>query len=183
MKKILLSILAIALTVGTVSASAYALFTTTETVSGITITSGNADLVIYDGGTTTEISGFVGSLNGKLANLYPKFKDYTNVDFKNTSTSNIGLNLKMQLTNAGGNWNELKDKVYIAISPKGVEPTNWYTLAQWNANPISFGGILAHDDTADSYRFSIAVADNAGNEIAGKSISNVTFVITGTQAE
>jgi inosine-uridine nucleoside N-ribohydrolase len=46
MKKILLSILAIALTVGTVSASAYALFTDTANISGITITSGNADLQV-----------------------------------------------------------------------------------------------------------------------------------------
>ncbi len=182
MKKILLSILAIALTVGTVSASAYALFTTTETVSGITITSGNADLVIYDGGTTNEISGFISTLNGKLANLYPKFRDYTNVDFKNTSSSKIGLKLKMQLTNAGGNWGELKDKVYIAVTPVGVAPAggDWRTLASWNAGPVEFGNIIAQGATG-SYRVSIAVDDNAGNEISGKTLSNVTFVVTGTQ--
>jgi len=46
MKKIFMSILAIALTIGAVSGTAYALFSDTTSISGITITSGNADLQV-----------------------------------------------------------------------------------------------------------------------------------------
>lgn len=186
MKKIVISILAIVLTVGVVSSSAYALFSSNVNVSGITFSTGNADLVLYDGGTDMLISDFIPSLNGsnKLKSLYPGFRDYTNVDFYNNSASDIGLNLKMRLTSADGSWGDLNNKIYVAITPKGVEPTgaDWHTLSAWNAAPISFGTVLDHDGLRDSYRVSFAVDDNAGNEIAGKSMPNVTFVVTGTQA-
>ena len=163
MKKILLSVLGIVLAVGVVSGAAYALFSTTATVSGITISSGNAGLAIYDGGTWTPINEFVVSLNNKLVNLYPGFTDYTNVDFYNNSNSNIGLDLKMQLTHADGDWSDLSNKIYIAVTLQGGDPAgSWYTLAQWNANPISFGTTL-NAGAKVTYKVSFLVDGNAGN--------------------
>lgn len=186
MNKIILSVFAIALTIGVVSGTAYALFSDTVQVVGITMSSGNADLEIYDGGTSNPIANWVSLLNtsGKLQNLYPGWKDYTEMDFENKSASAIGLNLKMQLTNANGDWNTLKDKIWIAISDTGDSqnfPTSgWKTLEQWNASPVSFGSTLAHTDKK-TYKLFLKILDSVGNEIAGKSLSNVTIVFTGTQ--
>jgi len=185
MKKILLSFMTIALTIGVVSASAYAPFSTTVQVSGIIFTAGNADLLVTDSGVPeflVSYSTYSNEMNKKLSALYPGFEDYTLVDFTNTSASEIGLNLKMQLTSAGGNWDELKDKIYMAITPQGTLPAGyWKTLATWNATPNAFGSVLEHNGTKVTYRVSFYVDVNAGNSISGKSLSPVTFVITGTQ--
>ena len=187
MNKIILSILAIALTVGVVSGTAYALFFDTVNVAGITMSSGNADLEVYDGGTSILIADWVSALNtsGKLQNLYPGWKDYTVMDFENKSLSTIGLNLKAQLTSASGDWNTLKDKIWIAISNTGDSqnfPTSgWHTLAEWNTAPISFGTTLARG-AKTPYKVFIQILDSVGNEIAQKSLSNVTIVFSGTQA-
>ncbi|MDD2482783.1 MAG: hypothetical protein PHE32_03845 [Candidatus Shapirobacteria bacterium] len=190
MKKIFMSILAIALTIGAVSGTAYALFSDTVDVAGITMTSGNANLEIYDSGTnqTKKIATWITeSLNpsGKLSNLYPGFKDYTKMDFKNESASAIGLDLKAQLTSAGGDWGYLKDKIYMTIKDTytiGSFPTEgWYTLEQLNSSPRAFGITLAHKEVKTYYVF-VKILDSVGNEIAGKSLSNVSFVFTGTQA-
>jgi hypothetical protein len=187
MKKILISMLAIAITIGAVTSSAYALFSDTVKVAGVTITSGNADLELYDGGTDIKLQSFVSALNtsGALKNLYPGFKDYTEIDFENKSTADINLNLKGQLTAASGDWGYLKDKIWIAVSKDGDEnhfPTSgWKTLAEWNTQPISFGTALGK--TREKYNFFIVVSESAGNEIASKGIYNVTFEFTGTQKQ
>jgi len=46
LKKIIFSFLAIALTIGVVSGTAYALFFDTATVAGISVTAGSADIKI-----------------------------------------------------------------------------------------------------------------------------------------
>lgn len=179
--------MAIAMSIGITATAAYALFSDTVQVSGITFTAGNADLLVTDYGVpslSVSSSDYSNAMNAKLSKLYPGFRDYTLVDFENTSTSNIGLNLKMQLTNAGGNWGDLKDVLYMAITPKDILPTggDWKTLATWYANPITFSTeVLAHDGAKDTYRVSFAVDDNANNSISGKSLNPVTFVFTGTQ--
>ena len=186
MNKIILSVLAIALTVGVVSGTAYALFSDTVNVAGITMSSGNADLEVYDGGTLTPIATWVSSLNssGKLQKLYPGWKDYTVMDFENKSLSVIGLNLKAQLTSAGGDWGALKDKIWVAVSDTGngqnFPTSGWHTLAEWNAAPISFGTILASGEKKP-YKVFLQILGSVGNEIADKSLSNVTIVFTGTQ--
>jgi hypothetical protein len=185
MKKIILSVLAIVLTVGVVSGAAYALFSSTVTVSGITFFTGYAGLKVTDSQSTVLVSdsAYSAAMTAKLGNLYPGFQDYTNVDFLNNSSSNIGLNLSMQLTSAGGNWGELSNMLYIAVTPQGTAPTgsDWHTLAAWNAAPINFGTTLAHNATS-SYRISFAVDSTADSSIANMQLTGVTFVLTGTQA-
>lgn len=188
MKKIFMSILAIALTIGAVSGTAYALFSDTASVAGISISSGNANLEIYDGGTTTPIANLISALNGALKNLYPGFTDYTTIKLANESTSNIGLDLKVQLTNVGGDWSSLYNQVQLAIVPKGEhnnvnppEDAHFADLNHWSDAARAFGTTVDYNTFAE-YNVFIKVKSAAGNEIAQKALSG-NLVFTGTQAK
>jgi hypothetical protein len=186
MKKIILSILAIALTVGAVSGTAYALFSSTIQAQGITMTSGNANLQVADNGTNTLISDwhFSDFLSSRLTNLYPGKLDYTELNFTDQSASAIDLNLAVQLTSVGGDWGILYNKIEMAISDTGdsfTPPTSgWATLDYWYNEPRSFGSTLVKG-TPKQYKVFIRVKNDAGNEIAGKYLNNVTLTFTGTQ--
>lgn len=188
MKKIIMSVLAIALAVGVVSSAAYALFTDTVNVAGITMTSGNANLVIMDKDTNTFVSesSYSGALSSKLQNLYPGKVDYATMTFTNSSNSNIGLNLTAQLTNS--NWTSLGEQVQMTIVDNSFNSLNvpnsgWHTLNEWRANPIAFGATLTHSTSVD-YKVFIKFVDGTSavnNAVAGNSLGgNLTF--TGTQA-
>lgn len=183
MKKIITSLMAVVLTVGLVAGSAYALFSDTVKVSGLTFSTGNADLVVYDGGTTIPIQDFVPTLNSALKNLYPGWHDYTVMDFKNNSSSNISLSLKGKITAHGGNWDELKDVIQVALSSTGTydnpPTTGWLTLAQWESAARPFGNDLAKTEKTP-YKFFVRVPSVADNTIAGKSVT-INFEFTGTQ--
>jgi len=190
MKKILLSILAIALTVGTVSASAYALFSDTASVAGMAFTSGNADVQVAldkSGGATYETNfgetaRFTTALNSKLfGNMYPGFQEWGYFRLKNNSKSKIALGLTGQLRDGvSGNWAELKDKIQIKITTAdGSYLTNWYTLNEWNSAPRSLGTLPEGNDPL-TYQIHVKMLD-AGNDFAGKTLSGVQFDIVGTQ--
>lgn len=186
MKKILLSILAIALTVGTVSASAYALFSDTVNVAGITISSGDANLKLYDGaGTTREITS--GANTGlKFEGLYPGFRDYGSFTFQNASLSPIKIALTGRLTNANGNWDELKNNIYVAVGEGTKENmtanyTGWVSLNSWNASVRSLNVPSLAKDEVKTYNLYVYIPADVGNGIAGKSLTNVAFEIYGTQ--
>ncbi len=188
MKKILLSILAIALTVGTVSASAYALFSDTVNVSGITMTTGNANLGVYDhDNARTEGSKYISVsdpaigafFSQKLAAIYPGFDDVTQLWFRNESSSAIDLDLKMNLINPAGNWTELSNEVLVGISEAGGTPTTWYTLDDLKNGFVTFGTPLKKTD--DYVRYDLHVKlNNIGNTKANMGLyGNIVF--TGTQ--
>jgi len=182
MKKISLSIFAIVLTIGLVASTAYALFSDTVQVSGITISSGNADLMIYAYGTTDPIEGSLSLVT--LPPLYPGYTENFKLDFKNNSTSSINLNLTAKLTHAEGDWNSLKDKIMLAYSDTGTgdEPTSaWRTLDFWYTNGITIGTPLTKLEGIKTYKFFVKVLD-FNNTFANKILSNMSFEITGTQA-
>jgi predicted ribosomally synthesized peptide with SipW-like signal peptide len=189
MKKILLSVLAIALTVGVVSGTAYALFTDTASVNGITFTSGNADLrVALDNANSGpfgtpfgESQTFSNALNSYLFGyMYPGYENWGYFRLDNNSASAIPLTLTGQLKNGvSGNWVELKDKIQVKMTKgDGNYLTEWYTLDQWNSAPRSLGS-LDIDETL-TYRIYVRVLA-AGNEIANKTLSSVQFDFVGTQ--
>jgi hypothetical protein len=189
MKKILISMLAIAITIGAVTSSAYALFSDTVKVAGVTITSGNADLKITDVGTDTLVSSwqYANGLSSDLSNLYPGKVDGTWMKFTNQSKSEINLDLSAQITTYGGNWNDLYNKIQLAILDKthsinSNPPTEseWHDLSYWYASPRSFGSVL-NSGKDEEYRLFMRVKGIAGNEIAGKYLNNLTLTFTGTQ--
>lgn len=206
MKKILFSILAIALTVGLVSGTAYALFTDTVNVAGVTMTTGNADLEAYDreGQTYRSVTGedIRTYFNSKLTNLYPNFKDYTELWVKNNSLSKIALNPTLQITTTGGYWNELSNQIFMAVinddgdlfEGDAVYATaEWHPLSWWkdgerqlpggviyrSIDSATEGGARAPDYRGYKILFKGANFDNTLKSIT---MSGLTFTLNGTQS-
>jgi len=192
MKKIYLSIMAIVLTVGLVSGATYALFSDTVTISGLTVTAGNADLQINLTTNNTN-EGFVNNWSTPLSynDLYPGFEGNGDFWLRNISDSNISLRPVARLTSAGGDWTALKDKIQLRVTDltNGSYSWGWQTLAWWNSEARTLtdtNGILAEAldlNTAFSHDFKIEVKvlESAGNEIADKNLTNITFEIVATQ--
>ncbi|OGL56069.1 hypothetical protein A2574_02190 [Candidatus Shapirobacteria bacterium RIFOXYD1_FULL_38_32] len=182
MKKIIFSFLAIALTIGVVSGTAYALFFDTATVAGISVTAGSADIKISgDGETYVDNAPNIGV---NITDIFPGYQMNDNFFIQNVSASIIGLDITGQLTSAGGDWAALSPKLWLKIDD-ATDPTfttGWLTLAQWNNAAINLpSNPLAHN-TSREYIANFQVDPAATSaEIAGKSLTNITFVLTGTQ--
>lgn len=193
MKKILLGIVGVIMTVGLVSGAAYALFSDTVEVKGISIASGNADLQMKVG-NSYEDSVDLTAFSSWTSGLYPGKADWGSFVLRNNSTSDIGLKLSMKLTAADGNWNSnnLKKVVEFYIADDSSKPshayTSWYTLEEWNAADRPFNVTLAQNEEKTFriyYRVRTTYKDSGnpvGNEVAGKSVTGIKFLITGTQA-
>jgi len=188
MNKIITGLLGLVMVAAVVGGTAYALFSSTATVSGINISAGSAGIEVgsNNGNTTTN---FNAGLN--LSNLYPGYQNTTTFVVKNTSTANIALAVKAQLT-AAGNWDQLADAVEVAVDADAGS-TGWQTLRTWNAAPINFPGLTVAQNGFKTYTVYVRVPLNysagtplagnpVGNEISGQSLNNVTFTLTGTQS-
>lgn len=193
MKKILGSLIAIVLTIGLVGTAAYALFSDTVTVSGLTITTGTADLEIsFNGNDNAFYEESHNFENLVLAdNVYPGYTNSATFYLRNVSTSDISLRPSTRLTAATGDWGALSNVVQIRVTD--VTDSNyswgWQTLAWWNAvdrTITNTAGVNYEADptgtaNAHEYQIEIRVPTTAGNEISGLSLTDITFVITGTQ--
>lgn len=194
MKKIYLSILSIVATIGIVSGAAYALFTDTVTVSGLTVSTGNADLQINveNSNAYTNYKDSIDLATYGLNNLFPGAKGDELFYLRNISNGAFYLRPSVRLTAAGGDWNALKDIIEINITD--TDDSNyswgWRTLAWWNSEDRTISntpGIAPESnptvDPENSHRYKVEVRipSSADNTISGKTLSNVTFVITGTQ--
>lgn len=186
MKKIIGSLVALVVTVGVVATAAYALFSDTVTVSGLTITTGNADLQIsFNNSTWEEDHDF--TTEGILADaVYPGYESPT-VPFwlRNNSLSDIDLGVFSKLVdwtvNASGDWSALRGVVEVRVRNTTVGAgTGWQTLQAWNATGFTLPGVLSPDEV-NAYEIQLRVSSAAGNEISERGLTNVTFDITGTQ--
>lgn len=192
MKKIYLSILSIVATVGIVSGAAYALFSDTVTVSGLTVSTGNADLQINvmdtnlpdyykDSISSSDLGGFT------IPSLYPGFRNDEKFWLRNNSTTGFYLRPSVKLTSPGGNWDALKDVIEIKITDI-TDPAKysweWRPLSWWNSEDRTISntpGLANGNDNAHQYQIEVRIPSSADNTIKNKNLSNVTFVITGTQ--
>jgi len=192
MKKIFISILALVLTVGAVSGAAYAFFSDKVTVSGITLSTGDAHLKIKPSNAGDDSFGNNLDLLGSIVDeeIYPGYGMDNSVfaafSLKNKSDADIALSVTGQLTSAtedpAGSWNLLKDVVQVAVNTSDdLLSSGWYSLADWNTGAIAFPGpVLDQDDTQD-YKVYLRVLITAGNEIALTGLNNITFDLVGTQ--
>lgn len=189
MKKILTGILGIILVISVVSASAYAVFSSQATLTGLTVASGNANITIGDGTGPNGVKTL--PLNSAtLPKLYPGivFTLPVNIHFHNESTADIDLKVKGQITawSAPGAWNELADNVLVDV--KNVTDNSGYvtyTLRQWHdapralpGNPLPYGD-WAHNNKA--YEIRLRVPSNVGNEMANQVLNNIKMTVTGEQ--
>ncbi len=190
MRKILSGMLGLIMTTAVVGGVAYAAFSTTATVEGISISAGNAALEIFDSGHVSKAADWVTGLN--LQNVYPGFQQSTTFSLKNNSTSAISLAITGQLT-AAANWPNLNEAVEVAVNDStNTTGTGWITLKQWNAAPVTFPGAAIAPNTETTYNVFVRVptvysagtalaGQPVGNEINGLSLNNIVFTLTGTQ--
>jgi len=200
MKKIIISVLAIVLTMGAVTGTAYALFSDTATIQGVTINSGNAalrfdvapTLPAVDGGPTLNLSGF------PLSGLYPGFSQSGALWLMNLSQSNIALRVTGKLTSAA-TWDPtLANAIWVNVVDRngyGVGPgyvvtgsttaheTGWQSLTTWNTTDIAFPSIIPRTMPSGHYGYDVYVKvdPSADNTIANKTLGGVVFTLTGTQ--
>jgi len=183
MKKIIFSLLSLILVVGIVSASAYALFSSTATVSGLTFSTGNADLLISSIGTTWANTL---TLNPAYTNMTANFTNSQEFHLKNNSLSNIGLKVSAKLSesapvNSPAAWTAIGGKINIAFEKyNGTDWTNLVsgTLSQWKDTGFDLETLALN--TSQKYR--ITVTTNAlGDADAGQTLSNLSLSFLGTQ--
>jgi len=185
MKKIITSLMAVVLTVGLVAGSAYALFSNNVDVGGLTITTGNADLKIWNNGSWQD--GFNPS-DFVFKDLYPGVTKKVAFSLKNSSLSAISLKLAGKISSVGSqspadSWEKLKDHVFVQITDQanGNNLTGgWRTIKDWNAGVVAIGDSLSQNQSK-WYNFELKVDSGAGNEISGRSLTYMTFQFTGTQ--
>ena len=180
MRKIITGFLGIMLVVGLVSGTAFAVYSDTVPVNGISITAGDGNLQIWDG-----VSTYVENLNlaFSVTNAFPGYSTSKVINLRNSSTSNIGLDLTGQLTTASGDWGDLKDKVFLEIQ-ENSNPANTTTaksLSDWNAGAVGLLPNLLSQGANRDYKLIFSVSLSAGNEIFGKSLSDITLNFVGTQ--
>jgi hypothetical protein len=179
MNKIFAGIVGLMLVVGVTSGTAYALFSSKATASGVTFATGNADLRIWDG------SGWASDWNPSFdfSKLYPGYSDSKPFSLYNNSTSPIALNIAAKLLGgASGDWDALKDVISVAVNLSDDSAgTGWHTLNEWYTTGYSLPGNPVNQSTQADYKFYVTIDSTATDVIASKSLTGATFEFTGTQ--
>lgn len=183
MKKIFSSFLLIALVIASVSLSAYALFTSTANIGGLTFSTGNADLQISTDALTWSNSVNLPSL---YENMTPDFSSSQDLYLKNISQSNIGLSIFTQLIDSSPTANESAWGVIggkINLSFQKLVDSSWTdiasgSLSQWKDTGFAFDSLAI--DSTRNYRMQVTLS-GIENEDAGQVLSDLSFNFTGTQ--
>lgn len=171
----------IAMTVAVIGGVAYAAFSDTASVEGVSFSAGDATLSVWDGDSYEQT--FTSGWN--FSGMYPGYTNSTQTFWlKNESTSPVTFDITGTLrSGVTGDWTELSPNVEVAIIPvSDTDPAgDYHTLAAWN----SPGGHSILPQLAagaeQQYRVYVNVPVSAGSEIEGKSLSGVNFDFTGTQ--
>ena len=172
------AVLALVLTAGT----SYALFSSTLQFGNVSMTVGNAALEVrLPNGTVITQSSSAGYA---LTGLYPGLSQTHSFTLANTSTAPIALETSARLVSADGDWDVLKDVVIARVKDAGSSSSTGYkTLAQWNAEGgIKLPKTLAPGQSQD-YTLDIQIDKAHGNEIAGKTLTNIKIDLTAIQDE
>lgn len=155
MKKILLSLITILAVAGIVVGATQAQFDDSANMTGITFSTGNADLQMtqmimhnwYPGDATAAELGVTFPTN-----LYPGFENTWNnragtIYLGNFSKSAIGLNVHAKINNYSETIAGLRDVLYLKMAWSGDDTgTGWHTLSWWTTNSAPlFAGVLPND--------------------------------------
>jgi len=177
--------MAIAIAIAVVTTSASALFSSTATVSGVTFSTGNANLQVWNGATW--VSDYNPG-NFLFQNMFPSYAGSQTFYLKNNSTSNITLGINAKIRNGAaedpsGSWNVLKDVVQVSFFDvdMAASATGWASLSYWNTTGANFLTAGISKGAQRQYRVDVRVVGSAGNEISNKSLADMKFDFTGTQ--
>lgn len=193
MKKIIGGILGIFLVIGIVAGTGYALFSSQVSMNGMVLGTATPNLQIkaanFDWSTTLPFNNV-----HIFAPLLPGEMDWGEFYLRNLSngtTDKLDFNLAARITAAAGDWNVLKDvikmRVCIYNDVNGYhcdegKATDWMTLAQWNASPRALpGNPLLQGAQETHYTMVFFIDSSYANTVAGKTITDAVFEITGTQ--
>lgn len=191
MRKILTGFLGLFVTIGLVAGVGYALFSSTVNLNGMVLGTATPGLKVSLDGTNYYPS--LDLTNIRFAPLLPGEMDWGEIWVRNTSnggTDKLDMNLQARITAAGGDWGVLKDAVQMRVcvykditgyNCDETQATNWLTLAQWNANPITLPANPLEQGLFEKFTIVFRVPSSYGNEIAGKQITGMNIELTGTQ--
>jgi len=184
MRKILSGMLGIVMTAAVVGGVAYAAFSSTASVEGVSFSTGDATLLVWDGDSYESVftSGWT------FSSLFPGATG-TPQSFwlKNTSDVAVDLALTGKLRDGVvGDWTVFKNNVEIAITDFGEGPggTDWYDLETWNAGTAAFdagSNFVLSQGEEQQYTMHVRVKSTAGSEMENQTLSGVNFDFTGTQ--
>lgn len=162
--------------------SAYALFSSTLNFGQVSVSVGSAALEVHlpDGTVINQdqTQGYA------LTGLYPGLSQSYPFTLKNVSTAPITLEMSAQLVSTDGDWDVLKDVITARVKDADSSSSTGYkTLAQWNAQ----GGIALPKTLtpgqSHNYSLDIQIDKKYGNELSGKSLTNMHVSLTATQED
>jgi len=186
MRKIYLSVLAIAATLALVGGATYAVFSDPATSGPNTFATGNADLKIAidtnkDGVKSAWDDLATPAFPERWTNLYPGWEDSYWIYLKNDSISPITLKVRPEIKN--NDWNSLLDNIYLGFSwSDGSHQVGPWPLRDWisvDNNPY-LEPTLPQGKSDGPWVAKFSIPTTAGNEIAGKTI-NFDLVFNGIQ--
>ena len=204
MKKIIGGILGIFLVIGIVAGVGYALFSSTVSVQGAKISTAGTGLKIdafgnFDANPGKEwryggLGDYTIDLGGNSiigVSLYPNHYSWGHVKLINTSAEEMPLNISAKIGKVimDQDWYDLKDVLMMKVcTVDGLEDTTptcggEHSIHDWYYTGYNIiGNPLLTRGTQD-YWVMVSLPRDAAQSTAGKTISGIEFVITGTQAQ
>jgi hypothetical protein len=180
MKKILSGFIGI-MSVLAIVGIAFALNFNQVSVSGISLTASNPDLQIASSDTASFNSDYNIMPDGPITNLRPgDTARHFPFALKNNSSSNMTITGLVEIGGPGWEQN-VANYTLLAIEPTTVQVAD-IPAADWR--PIGGGwnnasiGTLEANSTRD-YNLWVKLSDNPDTIIAGKTLSDVRFTLTG----
>lgn len=191
-KKIAMSALSIMSALTIMGGATLAAFTSQATLANNTFATGNADLLIADDNAGSP-GAFAASVPG--ANITGIFPGYTTEKLfwlRNSSDSEIGMNVRADLSNLGGSFHgtdgSLPNKFRVQFSCDtdgnglgvGTDTTTGnFTVSEWISGGDDALGVLAQNNNM-LCKMIASLDVNAGNELQD---SNISFnsIFNGTQ--
>jgi hypothetical protein len=178
MKKIIVGLLSIVLTVGATAGIAYADYSSSINLNNVSFTLDTApglEIAINNGTPTT---GPVDLTSDALTGLQPGKSVTIPVAITNTGSAGqvtYALSAQLVSANTGSDWTNLSPLITASFGSSGPSDT----LQQWNAGPVDLGVTVAPGATVNE-DITITLSNSADDSVAGHTVST-NWVLTGTQ--
>lgn len=197
MKKVLLSLSAVAVTYILVASTAAAMFFTSAEFTGISLSTSSLELLVsaYEGDNPTDFAKSAILLGGM--NMQPGMTPQEHYFWVRANNSpGQKINMSVHFTKGTGDWEQLKDLVLIQIKDTTSDlQSDWLTLDQWqqtqdmpqpNLNASEHRKYVMRVNFPEVYSFDpdgegpLQVGDPIGDEAMGLQLLDVKMVIEAT---